>query len=550
MTPLKELVRKIQSDQQKCSRLQVDDSLLINIWTSNAGPEQSTTGMNGQFVHLQLLIDCLLRMKSTSTRNEGLIALCKEEYRSNPIELRVIREFEEDYSPVRALWWYTRNSFLYRLLNRALRMQNIDLLYHFRFFLSDLREQLEEHRCSDSLRHYRGQLMSTDELRQLQASIGQMISINSFLSTSLDRNVAVLFLAESSPSDNTERILIEIISDPKLEGTKPFANITSFSCFPQEEEILMMPGSIFRLVNVNEQGDQIWIVQLVLCSDNDHELKLVVEQMKRNNGGAEKETNLFSLGTLLLNMAQYDQAEKYFHDYLDRLPHDHQDVPRCYHSLGVLMTKTDQLDLGLRWHEKSLEFMLRTLQSDDPRIANLYLDIGIVHRKKGDSKPALESFQTALRILQQAYGDDHLDVTKCLNSMGYVYVCMENFPDAIGSFRKALMINEKLLTPSHPFVGSCHSSLANGYRCIGNYDQARVHATLSLQILQKSLPPQHYGIAWALEILGRIHEDKKELTEALEFYDRAASIYQATLSPIHFYVTDIQKTIERVRRTH
>ena len=79
-----------------------------------------------------------------------LIALCKEEYSDNTNELRVIDEFDEDYSPKRSLWWYTRNSFLSRILNKALREQNIDLLYRFRFSISDLQYQLEENRCSDT----------------------------------------------------------------------------------------------------------------------------------------------------------------------------------------------------------------------------------------------------------------------------------------------------------------------------------------------------------------------------------------------------------------
>ena len=50
-----------------------------------------------------------------------------------------------------------------------------------------------------------------------------------YKSLSLDRSVALQFLAGFSSSDDTERVLIEIIADPHLDGSKPFANITSFS---------------------------------------------------------------------------------------------------------------------------------------------------------------------------------------------------------------------------------------------------------------------------------------------------------------------------------
>ena len=48
-------------------------------------------------------------------------------------------------------------------------------------------------------------------------------------------------------SDNIEQVLFEIDADPQLDNIKPFSNITSFSYFPNEEEVLFMIGSIFRL---------------------------------------------------------------------------------------------------------------------------------------------------------------------------------------------------------------------------------------------------------------------------------------------------------------
>ena len=120
--------------------------------------------------------------------------------------------------------------------------------------------------------------------------------------------------------------------------------------------------------------------------------------MKRDNGDAEKETNLLSLRLLLLNIGQSDQSEKYLHRYLDQLSEDHPDVPRSYSALEVLATRTDQLDPSLIWCQKSLEMKLQTLRSNDPQLAYTYMGIGIVHRKKGRSDPAIESFQRALKI--------------------------------------------------------------------------------------------------------------------------------------------------------
>jgi hypothetical protein len=89
-------------------------------------------------------------------------------------------------------------------------------------------------------RLYRGQLMSNEELQTLKDSVGSLISVNSFVSTSINRQLALSFLESSPISDDLQGVLLEIDADPPLNGIKPFANITSFSYFPGEDEVLMM----------------------------------------------------------------------------------------------------------------------------------------------------------------------------------------------------------------------------------------------------------------------------------------------------------------------
>ncbi|CAF1200358.1 unnamed protein product [Didymodactylos carnosus] len=212
-------------------------------------------------------------MKSSKIDKDELILMCQKEYKDNKAELKILREVEKDYVADQSLWWYTQESFLYRLMNKALRVQNIDLLFLFRFFMRDIRKQLEQHRCSSSVRLYHDQLISNEELQTPKDSIGQLISVNSFLSTSISRQLALSFLELSTISDDLQRVLFEIDADPRLSGIKQFANITSFSYFPGEDEVLMMSGSIFRLVNIHRDDGRVWIIQMTLCDDNDHDLK-------------------------------------------------------------------------------------------------------------------------------------------------------------------------------------------------------------------------------------------------------------------------------------
>jgi hypothetical protein len=60
--------------------MKIEEPFLINIFTANDNPEQSTTGLNGHFVHSLLLIDVLIRMKSIETDKQQLYTLCKKYY--------------------------------------------------------------------------------------------------------------------------------------------------------------------------------------------------------------------------------------------------------------------------------------------------------------------------------------------------------------------------------------------------------------------------------------------------------------------------------------
>ncbi|UJR32020.1 hypothetical protein I4U23_019489 [Adineta vaga] len=239
-----QLFQQIQVDQSKQHRNRIDEPLPLALSNLSNSNDKSTNELNNDFVYSQLLIDCLIRMKPKHSDKNELIDLCKQIYRNNPNELAFLKDFQDNYSSNRALWWYTRETCLYRLLNKALRLKNIDFLFLFRFFLRDLDQQLKVNQCSTSIRVYRGQLMLIEELNQLINSLGEYLSINSFFSTSLNRQKAMKFLKDDSFSNDLQKVLFEIDANPNTNHLKSFATIASLSFYPQEQEILFMLGSL------------------------------------------------------------------------------------------------------------------------------------------------------------------------------------------------------------------------------------------------------------------------------------------------------------------
>ncbi|CAF1633646.1 unnamed protein product, partial [Didymodactylos carnosus] len=111
---------------------------------------------------------------------------------------------------------YTRQTFLYRTLNKSLKDSDYNVLFALRFVIADLHKQLagehkkfrRSHNSDDPIfRVYRGQAIPIDELNLIRNSIGEFLSIQSFLSTSTDPEVAISFAKQVMPTSELTRIL-------------------------------------------------------------------------------------------------------------------------------------------------------------------------------------------------------------------------------------------------------------------------------------------------------------------------------------------------------
>ncbi|CAF0862704.1 unnamed protein product [Didymodactylos carnosus] len=126
LTQIDELIESIKHDQKH--REKYDETISISIFDPS-NKEKSTTGLNSSFMYQQLLTDILIQMESTSADKKELVDACQFFYKDNGEQLKILNDFDQTYSSNQALWWYPRESFLYRLLNKALRIANIDLLF-------------------------------------------------------------------------------------------------------------------------------------------------------------------------------------------------------------------------------------------------------------------------------------------------------------------------------------------------------------------------------------------------------------------------------------
>ncbi|CAF1351110.1 unnamed protein product [Rotaria sordida] len=155
--------------QDICNRLKEDikqsQHELTSIQTLSSQTSRISNYLDASFMYSQLLKDIILNIEYDDTTREqakkDFIDFCRIYYAENNAELCVIEEFEQNYSNPSPIWWYTRECFIYSMLNRALCKQDTEILIKMNFFIYDLHQQLEHlHKTINNgqiLTVYRGQ---------------------------------------------------------------------------------------------------------------------------------------------------------------------------------------------------------------------------------------------------------------------------------------------------------------------------------------------------------------------------------------------------------
>lgn len=171
-------------------------SLAFRFFAQTQKTIRDVTAEAAAFMWSQILLNMLKEFPTSEETINDMLDMCADYYKDNPSQLRMIEKFRLQYQPYDAIRWYTRDSFLYHRLNAALRTEDIDGLLLFRPFIVDLCNQIEEElRCRPFSKPlvtvYHGQRMTIEEIEKLQKNKGNLVSINAFWSSSLDKDVSV-----------------------------------------------------------------------------------------------------------------------------------------------------------------------------------------------------------------------------------------------------------------------------------------------------------------------------------------------------------------------
>ncbi|HWY35013.1 MAG TPA: hypothetical protein VNX68_10225, partial [Nitrosopumilaceae archaeon] len=228
-TDITSICESLKQAAQECDRNSVSLSF---VKTTDGASNQNLDQLDSSFMYTQILKEILLTINFEQQHINEFLTYCREQFVGNDAELKNVDKIEKDYRHHQPIWWYTSDCFLYSMVNRALRLMEVDLIIKMGFFVRDLHnhivalhyEQYGEQKHSDSFTVYRGQGLSQTDFDQLKNTQGGLMSFNNFLSTSLDQAVSRAFAETNKDNPGLIGVLFQITINPSISSS-PFANV-------------------------------------------------------------------------------------------------------------------------------------------------------------------------------------------------------------------------------------------------------------------------------------------------------------------------------------
>lgn len=498
-------------------------ALPMAVYGLTHGPQRSIQDLTKdevRFMWFQLLLDLLLRLPRHTTAMHDMLVVARSYYSIDPTELRKIDDFACTYHSTKAAWWYTQDSFVYRLLNNAFRTQDIRIIFAFRSYIIDLYTQLTDIAATETNPSwhtaFRGQILLIDELEAIKKNVGGLISMNTFLSTTLNCQVACMLAGYGTCSATHAAVLFEITMGTDCERSliRPFASISSHSDKHDEREVLFAMGSVFRIVSF-DQYETMCLVDLQICNQpTEHTAELSAHLRSRYS---ECIVNELTLADLLLQMGEINQVEQFYKIMIGQEDPDQfeLEIAQLQNSIGLWHIHRGDYKSAKILFEQALN-----LSNDYPSMKDVLLNnLGLVWLNEGYYRRALKFFKQSKKCRRSKKS-----IQTIYSNMSSAYVGIGQYEIAKQYAYRALTIEKKHNPPSHPDLAHTYGKLAIIESRLGNYSSALTLSKESLTLLQQSLPPNHHLLAHAFNNIGSIYNDLEDADRALEYYEEALKI--------------------------
>jgi tetratricopeptide (TPR) repeat protein len=472
------------------------------------------------FTYCHLLKETILCQDDESDLRKDMLAFCRIHYAHNQEEVHEIDEFEKSFTDTHSIQWYTRHCFLTKILSRAFRTQEIDLLFKMRYFIQSLHKQIQSIAVKEPTTAYAILNVEQETIRKFQENINGLVLFRSFLPATFERPTSMEY-----QNKDTQRYLVFSI---RL-GPDCAANIEQLRPSDCKIDLLINIDTVFRVVSINEGENEVHIVNLESVPHDDSHFQQLTESLRKEIKAPVVILQLTKLlletdhywesdylteliyqdksfegdGTLLASLAaahhllgnvdetkrdfeaaryQFFKSLRVFHLFL---AYYHPLLSSSYNNIGSMFLQDNHHECAIKFHEMALECQLKASSPNMDAVATYSANIGAVYIDQKNYTEAMKHLKRAVMILEKMpVKDNSKRLISVFQKISSCFWRTNEPKEALEYYKKTLDLQLKLPNPlPHP-LSVTYYNLSTAYTRIGDYDEAVACAEKSVEYLR------------------------------------------------------------------
>jgi tetratricopeptide (TPR) repeat protein len=470
------------------------------------------------------------------------------------------------------------------MVNKALRIPELGILFRLRLFIQDLFQQIENEAVSEAITVYLGQTIQQYDLDDLEKDISNndIIIFPQFLFGSTDKSRAIRVAREIPPINDRNIPLLLRVEIP--EGIK-YANLNSRRYSVDENNnVLLNMGLIGCLTKIEKQHfneDRIATIDIKLVKLEDKKnveqilqtirteiedfspfvamIKLMIkvniqasaEQLIKtlfHDENLKSDTKLqnsiaIACHTLAESYRKQDDYRRALDLYLVSLNAFYQiispnSIALCslYSDIGSMYFRLETYEQSYQYYQKALEIQLHSVTPDLYSVSKFTNGIGLIYSKQGKYAEAIKSFERTLKVLQQCSESHDAELSATYNYLGDVYLIQSKYDEALNNYSKSLEIQEHIQPHNLQTLSQSYQTIGNVYVKLGRSKEALSHFKRALEHLQEVLPSNDSTFVLLYNNIGLLHYRELQYDDALKCYSKAREVAAKSLPENHAVV--------------
>ncbi|CAF4827074.1 unnamed protein product [Rotaria sp. Silwood1] len=371
-TNIKHICDKMITAIKRCN----EDNITVGIVGENeVRSSENLDQLDSTFMYSQIFKEILLEIKHGEQAIKDMVTYCQEVYCGNDNEIKIIDEFKHNYQASKAIWWYTRQCFTYKMLNGALRTLNGDIMIR---------------------------LDDDQQLAQLADRIRQEVDGSGW------------YRMEQRPNDSDKARIYNMLGEVKTnQGQYNEAN--SFYEAALESCCKIVPKDASTLAEIYKN---IGGVQHIMGNYSEalqyFEKALEIRETVLPLSHPDLAQIYAWMGATYSNTGYYAKAlefhKKAYKIYRETLPLNHPDMSISYSSIGGVYNSMGDYTKALEFYEKANQIYEKALPPNHPDLAASYSTVGQMFTKMGSYSKALAFYKKAHEIYEKALSSNHPDL--------------------------------------------------------------------------------------------------------------------------------------------